>query len=69
MSSNIKSNEIVKTLVNLSHDLKMDVVAEGIESKFEVDMLSHHGADFGQGYYFSKPAMEADFLKLLLKRA
>ena len=69
MSTNIKSNEIVKTLVNLSHDLKMDVVAEGIESKFEVDMLSHHGADFGQGYYFSKPMAESDFLKMLLKRA
>jgi len=69
MSSNIKSNEIVKSLVHLSHDLNMDVVAEGIESKFEVDMLSHHGADYGQGYFFSKPATEADFHKLLLKRA
>ena len=68
MSSSVKSNEIVKTLVNLAHDLKMDVVAEGIESKFEVEMLRHHGADLGQGYYYSRPIRENDFLNLISKR-
>jgi len=65
MSSNIKSNEIVKTLVHLSHDLGMNVVAEGIENKFEIDMLNHHGSDYGQGYIFSKPVTEKEFIKLL----
>lgn len=65
MSSNVKSNEIVKSLVHLSHDLGMDVIAEGIESNFEVDMLLQHHTDYGQGYYFSKGVTEEEFIKLL----
>ncbi|MDH5354048.1 MAG: EAL domain-containing protein [Gammaproteobacteria bacterium] len=65
MSSNVKSNEIVKSLVHLSHDLGMDVVAEGIETNFEVDMLLQHHTDYGQGFYFSKGVTEEEFIKLL----
>jgi EAL domain-containing protein (putative c-di-GMP-specific phosphodiesterase class I)/CRP-like cAMP-binding protein len=65
MSKNEKSNEIVKSLINLSHDLGMDVVAEGIETLFEVDMLLQHRTDYGQGFYFSKAVAEEEFIKLL----
>ena len=65
MSRNVKSNEIVKSLINLSHDLGMDVIAEGIESNFEADMLLQHRTDFGQGFYFSKAVAEEEFMKLL----
>ena len=65
MSKNVKSNEIVKSLINLSHDLGMDVVAEGIETLFEVDMLLQHRTDYGQGFYFSKAVAEEEFIKLL----
>jgi len=65
MSRNEKSHEIVKSLINLSHDLGMDVVAEGIESNHEVDMLLQHRTDFGQGFYFSKAVAEEEFIKLL----
>lgn len=65
MSSNIKSNEIVKSLVHLSHDLGMDVVAEGIETNFEVDMLLQHHTDYGQGFHFSRGVTEEEFIKLL----
>ena len=65
MSKNIKSNEIVKSLINLSHDLGMDVVAEGIETHFEVDMLLQHRTDYGQGFYFSEAVVEEEFIKLL----
>lgn len=65
MSGNVKSNEIVKSLVHLSHDLGMDVIAEGIETNFEVDMLLQHHTDYGQGFYFSKAVPEEEFLKLL----
>ena len=65
MARNEKSNEIVKSLVNLSHDLGMDVVAEGIESFHEIEMLRQHQTDCGQGFYFSKAVAEEDFIKLL----
>lgn len=60
-----KSQEIVKSLVNLSHDLGMNVVAEGIETDFEADMLCEYGADFGQGFLYSRPVDEESFLALL----
>lgn len=68
MSNNVKSTEIIKTLVHLSHDLGMDVVAEGIETKFELDMLRHYGAEFGQGYYFSKGLKAEKMIKLITRQ-
>ena len=65
MSRSQKSNQIVKSLVNLSHDLGMDVVAEGIESKLEADLMHNYKAAFGQGFYFSRAVNETEFVKLL----
>jgi EAL domain-containing protein (putative c-di-GMP-specific phosphodiesterase class I) len=65
MLRNEKSNEIIKTLVNLSHDLGMDVVAEGIETEREADMLEQYNAEYGQGYYFSRAVTEEELIKLL----
>jgi EAL domain-containing protein (putative c-di-GMP-specific phosphodiesterase class I)/CRP-like cAMP-binding protein len=60
-----KSNQIVKSLVNLSHDLGMNVVAEGIETAGEAKMISQYKTEYGQGYYFSKPVNEMNLVKLL----
>jgi EAL domain-containing protein (putative c-di-GMP-specific phosphodiesterase class I)/CRP-like cAMP-binding protein len=69
MTRDKKSNRIVKSLVNLSHDLEMEVVAEGIESKQEAEMMRNFNAAYGQGFYFSKPVDETRFIKLLRPRA
>ncbi|MCP4492706.1 MAG: EAL domain-containing protein [Gammaproteobacteria bacterium] len=68
MVSNLKSNEIVKTLVHLSHDLGMNVIAEGIETKFEAHMLKQHRADYGQGHYFSRSLSGENFIQLVKKQ-
>jgi EAL domain-containing protein (putative c-di-GMP-specific phosphodiesterase class I)/CRP-like cAMP-binding protein len=65
MTRSQKSNQIVKSLVNLSHDLGMDVVAEGIESEDEAKLMHDYNTEFGQGYYYSKPINETAFVKLL----
>jgi EAL domain-containing protein (putative c-di-GMP-specific phosphodiesterase class I) len=65
MSRSKKSNQIVKSLVNLSHDLGMEVVAEGIESENEAELMRNYKAAFGQGFYFSRPVNETEFVKLL----
>jgi EAL domain-containing protein (putative c-di-GMP-specific phosphodiesterase class I)/CRP-like cAMP-binding protein len=67
MARSLKSNQIVKSLVNLSHDLGMDVIAEGIESKHEGKMMRDFTAEFGQGYYFSQPVNETEFVKLVCR--
>lgn len=60
-----KSKQIVKSLINLAHDMEMKVVAEGIEHKEEAEMLRDHRADFGQGYFFSKPISEEEIFQMI----
>jgi diguanylate cyclase (GGDEF)-like protein len=55
--SNPKSKCIVETIINLSHQLGIEVVAEGVEDKFQVEYLKMILCDVVQGYYFSKPRM------------
>ena len=65
MSRSEKSNQIVKSLVNLSHDLGMNVVAEGIETAQEARMMKQYKTEYGQGYHYSKPVNEAEMVKIL----
>jgi sensor c-di-GMP phosphodiesterase-like protein len=41
------------------------LVAEGIETNFEANMLCGHQAEYGQGNHFSKPLVEDEFIKQL----
>ena len=50
------SSKIVEASIELAHSLKMDVVAEGIESEEERLALLELGCDYGQGWLFGKPA-------------
>ncbi len=51
-SSNL---EIIKATVNIAHALGMNVVAEGIETNQQQQLLTALGCEFGQGYWFSRP--------------
>lgn len=53
--NNPKSKCIVETIINLSHQLGIEVVAEGVEDKLQVDYLRTILCDVVQGYYYSKP--------------
>lgn len=46
---------IVRMITELSHTLNVKVVAEGVETKQELEVLCGLGVDFIQGYFFSKP--------------
>ena len=59
------SMAIVRSITNLSSDLNMDVVAEGIESLQEVESLKKLGCEFGQGYLYAKPMTSVDAMALL----
>ncbi len=65
MCQNIKSLNIVKSLIQLAHSLSINVIAEGVETEEEMNLLKVFGCDFAQGYYFSRPVPEADFTQLL----
>lgn len=60
----LKTNEdlvIVKTIINMAHDVGMGVIAEGIETKAQMDVLKELGTDMGQGFYFAKPLDSTEF--------
>lgn len=46
---------IVRSVVNLGHSLNMKVLAEGVETEGQRDILCDEGCDYIQGYYYSKP--------------
>ena len=56
---------LVDHIIKLSKALNMRVLAEGVETKEQLDFLKEHGCDFIQGFYFSKPLIKNDFKKLI----
>jgi diguanylate cyclase (GGDEF)-like protein len=50
---------IVEAIISMAHTLKLRVVAEGVETKEQLDFMRRHGCDIIQGFYFSK-AIEPD---------
>ena len=55
-----ESLEIVKTVITLAQTLKMDAIAEGIETSEQCDRLKALGCEYAQGYLFSKPLSVKD---------
>jgi len=66
MDQNRETQEIVRIIVTLAHNLGLGVVAEGIEDQQQLDMLRDLGCEFGQGYLFSKPA-SPDVIERLIR--
>lgn len=49
----------------MAHKLGLKVIAEGIETQGQQELLINAGCDYGQGYLFAKPLPVAEFEKLL----
>jgi EAL domain-containing protein (putative c-di-GMP-specific phosphodiesterase class I) len=60
------SDLITKAIVALSHNLKLKVTAEGIETARQADELERWGCEYGQGYYFSKAVPASSAAKYIL---
>jgi len=58
--------EIARTILPMAKNLRLDVVAEGVETLEQFELLKKFNCAFGQGYYFSKP-LSADGITTLLK--
>lgn len=62
MLTNERDNVIVKSIIDLGHNLGMRVVAEGVENKETMIALKQMGCDVLQGYYVSRPVSSGDFM-------
>jgi diguanylate cyclase (GGDEF)-like protein/PAS domain S-box-containing protein len=58
--------EIARTILPMAKNLRLDVVAEGVETLEQFELLKKFNCAFGQGYYFSRP-LSADGITTLLK--
>jgi len=62
-----ESREIVQGVIGLSHNLGIDVIAEGVETPEVFEKLKELGCDYVQGYYFSKPVNSEEAEALIRK--
>ena len=64
-NTHTKRHIIIHSILQLSKELLISTVAEGIETKEQMEFLKASGCNIGQGYYFSKPLPIREFEKLL----
>lgn len=62
------SDAVVQAIVNLARTLGLEVIAEGVETKEQLELVRLAGADFAQGFFFSK-AVDSSQLEQLLSRS
>jgi len=67
VGENGENSEILQTIMSLAKNLKMRVIAEGIETESQLMLLQNLGCDYGQGYLMSKPLQKDRMEELLYK--
>ncbi|MBY0416501.1 MAG: EAL domain-containing protein [Pararheinheimera sp.] len=65
LSSDLQSQGMVRNIIRMAHELDMVVTAEGIETQEQQQLLKTMDCDLIQGYYYSKPLTEKDFIAML----
>ena len=68
IGKNSKIGSVIHSIIDMAHHMDIKVIAEGAETKEQVDFLKRHGCDYIQGYYYSKPLSMEDFGKMLDKQ-
>ncbi len=58
---------IIQTIIGMAHNLSLNVIAEGVETETQLELLNHYGCRAYQGFLFSKPVPAKEFEKLLVQ--
>jgi len=66
MISDSNDAVMVKTIIELAHNFRLNIIAEGVENEAQLKLLKKMGCQVFQGYYFSKPVPIEQF-EILLK--
>jgi EAL domain-containing protein (putative c-di-GMP-specific phosphodiesterase class I) len=68
---NIEHNEqdfrLVELILEIAKNLKMPVIAEGVETEKQITLLKNAGCDLVQGYYFSRPVPPEEFEQMIIR--
>lgn len=63
-----KGRLILEQVVSMADKLRLGLLAEGVETKEQIDLLQSIGCDQVQGYYYAKPMPEEEFFALLTRQ-
>ena len=67
MMTSSKGRSILEQVLQMASNLNITVLAEGVETREQVELLKNIGCDQVQGYYYAKPMPENEFFELLKK--
>ncbi len=67
LEHNIKNQRMVKSMVDLAHNLDMQVIAEGVGNQASIELLKNIGCDMVQGYWIGKPQSAEELTSWLKK--
>lgn len=63
----IRSQKVIHSIIDMAHDLGILVIAEGVETRSQAEMLKAMGCTLAQGYYYERPIAIEAFEKLLVE--
>ncbi|PCK33568.1 bifunctional diguanylate cyclase/phosphodiesterase [Pseudoalteromonas piscicida] len=69
IATNADDLTLCETIILMAHRLGLKVIAEGVETATQHQLLKQAGCDFGQGYYYSKPLPQSEFLVLMTEKS
>jgi len=62
------SDNICRTIIKMAHELGKQSIAEGVEMRNQVEFLKANGCDFAQGFFYSEPLTNKDFVEFIEKQ-
>jgi EAL domain-containing protein (putative c-di-GMP-specific phosphodiesterase class I) len=68
VGENGENSEVLQTIISLAKNLKMRVIAEGIETQSQLNLLRYLGCDYGQGFLIAKPQPKQEAERMLYQR-
>ena len=69
LAANADDAEIARAIIAMAHALRLEVVAEGVETEEQLDFLAAANCDFVQGYFFSPPVSAVSCARLLQEKS
>jgi diguanylate cyclase (GGDEF)-like protein len=68
IGSGVTSNNICRTIIRMAEELGKKSIAEGVETREQLDFLRRNGCNFVQGYFYSKPLARDRFIEFVEKQ-
>lgn len=67
--ANQKAKFVMEASMHMIHDMELEIVSEGVETKEQMEAVAALGIEYIQGYYFSKPLPQDEFLRFVKEAA